>query len=66
MPQDQEIERSQCKSKPGLEGDPRAVHDLLEMTDAGQHREHGLDQHPGIPGAPSAQLEIGRIALFAR
>lgn len=38
------------------------MHDLLEMTDEGQHREHGFDQHPIIPGAAPAELEIGRIA----
>src|SRR6266705_7172576 len=39
------------------------MHDLFEMADDGQHREHRLYQHTVLPRAPRTQFEVGRIAL---
>jgi hypothetical protein len=39
------------------------VHDLLEVADERQHREHRLHEHPVLPLAPRTQFEIARIAL---
>jgi hypothetical protein len=39
------------------------MHDLLQMTDERQHREHRLHQHPVLPRAALTEFEVGRIAL---
>jgi hypothetical protein len=40
------------------------MRNFLQMTDATQHREYGLDLHPRIPQAPITQFEIHWISLF--
>jgi len=39
--------------------------DLLEMTDQGQHRKHGFDQHTVVPGAAWAEFQVGWIAFMS-
>ena len=39
------------------------MHDLLEMADERQHREHRLDEHTVLPLATRTQLEDAGIAL---
>ena len=64
VPLDEEIKRSQGKGEPGLERSPGPMSDFFQMTDPTQHRQHGFDQHPGIPEATITQFEISRIAFF--
>src|SRR5439155_11050116 len=40
MPLNQYVESRHGAREPGLERRPHAVHDLSEVTDEGQHREH--------------------------
>src|SRR5216683_4414958 len=42
---------------------PAPVHDLFDMADQRQHREHRLDPHTVLPRAALAQFEIRGIAL---
>jgi hypothetical protein len=39
------------------------VHDLLEMADDGQHRQHRLHQHAVLPRAALTQFEVAWITL---
>src|SRR6267143_1076919 len=64
MPLHEEIESRQSKRQSRLKRGPRAMQHLLQMTYPRQHRQHGLDQHAGIPPATLTQLEIGWVALF--
>src|SRR4029453_5822557 len=64
MPLDEEVEGGQRKGKPRLEGRPRPMGDFLQVTDAGYHRQYGLDQHPGIPEPAVTEFEVCGIALF--
>ena len=52
MPLDEEIKSRQGKGQPHLERRPSAMGHFLKMTDALNHGEDGLDQHPSIPQAP--------------
>src|SRR6516164_9800508 len=63
MPLDEDIEGRHGKREPRLEIRPAPVHDLFEMADERQHREHCLHQHTVLPLPPLTQFEIGRIAL---
>lgn len=40
------------------------MHHLFEMAHLGQHRQDGLNQHPIVPLAAAAQLQVGWIAGF--
>src|SRR3989442_13749705 len=51
----------ECQAR--LKIGPAPVHDLFEMADQRQHREHRLDKHTVLPRAALAQFEIGGIAL---
>src|SRR5262249_24537512 len=42
---------------------PAPMHDLFEMADERQHREHRLDEHTVLPLPALTQFEIGGIAL---
>jgi len=44
---------------------PGAMGGFLTVADLREHREGGLDEHAVIPGAARADLQVGRIALFA-
>src|SRR5262245_42103940 len=63
MPLDQYVEGGHGEREPGVEIRPDAMHDLFEMADERQHREHRLHQHPVLPLATLTQFEVGRIAL---
>src|SRR6266853_6949953 len=63
MPLDQHIEGSHGEREARVEIGPHAMHDLLEMADERQHREHRLDEHPVLPLAALTQFEVGRIPL---
>ena len=63
VPLNQQIERGDGERQAGQDVVHHAMTDLLEMTDQGQHRKHGLDQHAVVPGPARAEFEVGRIAL---
>src|SRR6266481_6949746 len=63
MPLDQYVEGGHGKREPGVEIRPDAMHDLFEMADERQHREHRLHEHTVLPLATLTQFEIARIAL---
>ena len=39
--------------------------DLFDVAGVGEHGQHRLNQHPLVPDAPLADLEVLRIALLA-
>jgi hypothetical protein len=45
VPLDQHIEGGHGEREPGVEIRPAPMHDLFEMADERQHREHRLDEH---------------------
>src|SRR6266446_2747152 len=63
MPLDQHIEGGHGEREPRLKIRPHAAHDVLEVADERQHREHRLHEHTVFPHATWAQFEVGRIAL---
>src|SRR5713101_107568 len=63
MPLDQHIEGGHGEREPRLKIRPHAVHDLLEVADERQHREHRLHEHTVLPRATRTQFEVSRIAL---
>ena len=46
---------------PSLERPP--VHDLFEMADERQHREHRLDEHTVLPRAALTPFQVGGVAF---
>ena len=63
MPLHQHVEGSHGEREPGMEIRPDPVHDLLEMADERQHREHRLHQHAVLPRAALTQFQVAWIAL---
>ena len=63
MPLDEYIESGHGEGQTRLKIRPAPMHHLLQMADQRQHREHRLHEHTVLPLAPSAQFEVGRIAL---
>src|SRR2546425_9596998 len=63
MPLDQHIEGGHGEREPRLKICPAPMHDLFEMADERQHREHRLHEHTVLPLAPRTHFEIARIAL---
>ena len=63
MPLYQHIKSRHGESEPCLKILPDPVHDLFEMADHGEHRQHRLDEHAVIPLSPPTQFEVGGIAL---
>jgi len=49
MPLDEDIEGRYGEGQARLKIGPAPVHDLFEMADERQHREHRLDEHPLLP-----------------
>src|SRR5215217_30716 len=63
MPLDEDIEGRHGEGQARLKIGPAPMHDLFEMADERQHREHRLDEHPVLPLAALTQFEVGGIAL---
>ena len=63
MPLHQHVKRRHGEREAGLEGRPDPVHDLFDMADERQHREHRLDEYAILPRTPSTEFEVGGIAL---
>ena len=63
IPLDQYVEGRHGEGEPGVKIRPDPVHDLFEMADECQHREHRLDEHPVLPRAALTQFEVGWIPL---
>src|SRR6266850_8386899 len=63
LPLDEYIEGGHSECEPGVEIRPDPVHDLLEVTDQRQHREHRLHQHAVLPLPALTQFQVGGIAL---
>src|SRR4030095_433008 len=63
MPLDQYVEGGHGECEPGVEIRPDAMHDLFEMADERQHREHRLHQHTVLPLAALTQFEVAGIPL---
>src|SRR6266478_264666 len=63
MPLDQHIEGGHGECQAGLKVLPAPVHDVLEVADHCQHREHRLDQHAVLPLPALTQFEVGGIPL---
>ena len=61
IPLDQYVEGGHGEGEPGVKIRPDPVHDLFEMADECQHREHRLDEHTVLPRAALAQFE--RVCL---
>ena len=49
--------------QPGVDICPHPMHDLLDMDDKREHRQHSLDAYMVVPRAPSTQCEVAQIAL---
>jgi hypothetical protein len=60
---DQHIEGGHGEGQTCLKIRPAPVHDLFDMADERQHREHPLDEHTVLPLAALTQFEVARIAL---
>src|SRR5438445_11457929 len=63
IPLDQYVEGRHGEGEPGVKIRPDPVHDLFEMADECQHREHRLDEHTVLPRAALTQFEVGWIPL---
>ena len=63
MPLDQQIECGHGECEPGMDIRPGPAHDLFEVADQRQHREHRLHQHAVLPLAALTPCEVGRIAF---
>src|SRR5467141_3455887 len=63
MPLDQHIEGGHGECQAGLKVLPAPVHDVLEVADHRQHREHRLDQHAVLPLPALTQFEVGGSPL---
>src|SRR6266446_3894764 len=62
MPLDQHLKRLHGEREAGLKVLPAPMHDLLEVADERQHREHRPHQHAVLPLAARSHFEIGGIA----
>src|SRR5499426_3424418 len=63
MPLHEDIEGRHREGQARLKIGPAPMHDLFEMADERQHREHRLHQHTVLPLPPLTQFEIGGIAF---
>src|SRR5439155_27312832 len=63
MPLDQHIEGRHGEREPGVERRPDPMHNLLQVHDDRQHREHRLHQHTVLPLPTLTQFQVGWIAL---
>ncbi len=60
-----EIEQSDCKREPHLEIRPDSLTQMFKFANLRQKRENSFDQHPIIPLASSAKLQVFRLIRFA-
>src|SRR5262249_35976443 len=63
MPLDQHIEGRHGECQARLKIGPAPMHDLFEMADERQHREHRLDEHAVLPLPALTEFEVGGVAL---
>jgi hypothetical protein len=63
MPLNQPIESRHGERQTGMAIRLDPIHDLLEVRDECQHRQHGLDEHTVLPRATLTQCEMAGIAL---
>src|SRR5215468_3840746 len=63
MPLNEDIEGGHGEGQTRLKIGPAPMHDLFEMADERQHREHRLHQYTVLPLPPLTQFEIGGIAF---
>src|SRR4029453_11165867 len=63
MPLGQDVEGGHGEGEPSVKIRPDPAHDLFEMADECQHREHRLDEHTVLPRAALTQFEVGWIPL---
>src|SRR5262249_28041365 len=63
MPRDQHIEGRHGECQARLKIGPAPMHDLFEMADERQHREHRLDEHAVLPLPALTEFEVGGVAL---
>src|SRR5712671_8023908 len=63
MPLDEHIESGHRKRQTRLKIGPAPMHDLLQMADQRQHREHRLHEHTVLPRATRTQFQVAGIPL---
>src|SRR5215813_1789869 len=63
MPLNKHIEGRHGEGQARLKIGPAPVHDLFEMTNERQHREHCLYPHTVLPLPPLTPFEVGGIAF---
>src|SRR5215831_4597935 len=63
VPLDQDIEGRHGECEPDVEIRPDPMHDLFEMADERQHREHRLYQHAVLPLSALTEFEVGGVTL---
>src|SRR6266540_2866739 len=61
MPLHQHVKHRHGERQTSMEIRPAPVHDLLEMADQCQHREHRLHQHAVLPLSPLTQFQVAWI-----
>src|SRR5215467_8869040 len=62
IPLDEHIEGRHGEGQARLKIGPAPVHDLFQMENERQHREHRLDEHPVFPLAALTQFEVSGVA----
>src|SRR5262249_46457170 len=63
MPLDEHIEGGHRECEACLKIGPAPMHDLFEMADERQHREHRLHQHAVLPLPALTEFEVGGVTL---
>ncbi len=64
MPLNQNVKQRHRVTEAAFKIGPNPMGDFLEVTDGGDHRQHGFDQHTRIPFTSFAELEVGGIPVF--
>src|SRR5215831_13353435 len=62
IPLDEDIEGGHGEGQARLKIGPAPVHDLFEMANERQHREHRLDEHTVLPLTALTQFQVAGIA----
>ena len=57
------MKASHSEDQPGLEILPDSVHNLCEVADQGQHRQHGCDVRTAIPLARPTRCQVGGVTV---